>query len=398
MAAAITAARTDPDARVTVIEHKQQMGKKLLVTGNGRCNLTNRHLTPECYRGADQTFIRTVLAGFGWQDTIRFFETLGLPVRMRGDYVYPRSGQASSVLKVMTRRLKELQVRRILDAHVTEVARGRTDYVVRAGKDELRADRVILACGGRAAPGQGSDGTGYDIARALGHTIVPVVPALVQLKVKGHPLAKASGVRTDAKVTVYVDGEALAEDTGELQITAYGISGIPVFQISRYAAVGLYQGKDVRTALNFMPEMSPEELTAFFQKRIHYLNRQSAEEFLTGCFPEKLILPILRQAKVGGGESVSKMEHYEIRRLVRACQDTMLTISDTNGFDNAQVCAGGVSTKEIDPETMESRIHKGVYIVGELLDVDGICGGYNLQMAFASGIMAGRSAAAFVRK
>ncbi len=393
MAAAIAAAQTDRTAQVTVIEHKQQLGKKILVTGNGRCNLTNRYMMPDCYRGENQNFVETLLTDFGWQDTVRFFETLGLPVKMRGDYVYPRSDQASSVLKVMTRRLKELKVSKILDTHVTDVIHSKKGYVIRAGKKEYLAEKVILACGGKAAAVQGSDGSGYAIAKSLGHRIVPVVPALVQLKVKDHPLAKASGVRTDARVSVCVDGCLQAEDQGELQITAYGISGIPVFQISRYAALGLYQKKPVQVSVNFMPEMSAKELTDFFQKRTVYLKNQNAEEFLLGCFPEKLICPILWQAAIRRDTSVSRLTHHELSRLVSVCQRMVLTISDTNGFDSAQVCAGGVATEEINPGTMESFLHSGLYIAGELLDVDGICGGYNLQMAFASGITAGRNAA-----
>lgn len=395
MAAAIAAAQENSSAQVTVIEHKQQLGKKILVTGNGRCNLTNRYMAPDCYRGENRNFIETLLSGFGWQDTVRFFETLGLPVKMRGDYVYPRSDQASSVLKVMTRRMKELKVCRILDTHVTDVVYGKKGYIIYTEKEKFQAEKVILACGGKSAPVQGSDGSGYIIAKSLGHTIIPVVPALVQLKVKNHPLSKASGVRTDARVSVYIDGQLQAEDLGEIQITAYGISGIPVFQISRYAATGLYRRKNVQVLIDFMPEMSEKELRRFFQKRMGYLTYQNAEDFLLGCFPEKLISPILRQAEIGSGMSVSKIGHYELSRLVLACKKMMLTISGTNGFDNAQVCAGGVSTKEIDPKTMESLFHEGLYIVGELLDVDGICGGYNLQLAFASGITAGRNAARY---
>ena len=402
MAAAIAAAEQDPSARITILEHKSQLGKKILVTGNGHCNLANTHLTPDCYRSEDPRFIQTVIQKTRWQDTVRFFEDLGLPVRAKGNYLYPRSGQASSVLRVMTRRLKELGVEICLDTHITKIIPKGTGFQIHAGsktcqsqKKICNADRVILACGGKAAPVQGSDGTGYDLAKSFGHTIVPVVPALVQLKVEDSPFVKASGVRTDGKVSVYVDGKVCSEDSGELQLTSYGISGIPVFQVSRYAAKGLYERKQVQLSVDFVPELSDRELLSLFRKRAEALLRSprlTLEEFLLGFFPDKLFVPLLKQAGLSGRIRVPDLEHYHLDKLVSACKHTRLTITDTNGFESAQVCAGGVSTAEIDPDTMESRLRKGLYLAGELTDADGICGGYNICWAVTTGRLAGRSA------
>ena len=400
MTAAITAAEHGPSARITILEHKAELGKKILVTGNGRCNLTNHRMTEACYRSEDPRWIKHLTERFRWQDTVRFFEDLGLPVRDRDGYVYPRSNQASSVRRILVRRLKELQVQVILGAHVSgviPVAGGFEVWFSTGGvRKKCSASRVILSSGGKAAPVQGSDGSGYSIARSFGHTIVPVVPALVQLKIENHPLAKAAGVRTEAKVAVTIDGKEAAQDTGELQITSYGLSGIPVFQVSRYAARGLLEQKKVAVQLDLVPEMSENQLRLFFRQRQQHLGSicqsLTLEDYLCGIFPDKLIIPVLKQAKLSGRIRVPDLEHSQMDLLVSACKNISLSVEDTNGFENAQVCAGGVSTGEILPATMESCLQPGLFLAGEVLDVDGICGGYNIHHAVISGMIAGKSA------
>ena len=241
--AAIAAARTNVQAEITILEHKDSIGKKILATGNGRCNLTNRTLDVSCYRSEDSDFISNLLQKFDTEDAIRFFSSLGLVMKWRGTYGYPRSDQAASVVELLELELKRLGIKIRTGIHVDAIEKKKAGYLVSAGKERLVFDRVILSCGGRAAQKLGSDGSGYSLAKSLGHTMVPVVPALVQLKIKEHPFAKASGVRTDASVSVCIGGERKAKDTGELQITAYGVSGIPIFQISRYAAYGCYEKK-----------------------------------------------------------------------------------------------------------------------------------------------------------
>ena len=344
MAAAIAAAEQDPSARITILEHKSQLGKKILVTGNGHCNLANTHLTPDCYRSEDPRFIQAVIQKTSWQDTVRFFEDLGLPVRAKGNYLYPRSGQASSVLRVMTRRLKELGVEICLDTHITKIIPKGTGFQIHAGsktcqsqKKICNADRVILACGGKASKSLGSDGSGYTLAKSMGHTLSPVVPALVQLKVRKHPFAKAAGVRTDAKVTAIQGRQVLAEDTGEMQITAYGISGIPVFQISRHIAKGLYEGKEMKVRVDFLPEMEEAQVRKAFDARLDKCPYATCQEFLTGIFPKKLIPRLLELSHIRQDFPVSELKPPQWEDLIRACKQTLLTIEDTNGF---RQCAG----------------------------------------------------------
>lgn len=405
IAAAIAAARNDRQARVFILEQKEKTGKKILATGNGRCNLTNRQTDASCvesyYHGEDIRFAGEVLGKFGYKDTLEFFESVGLVMKARGDYVYPRSDQALTVLKLLNFELDRLGVKVFCGIRVRSVTWDGKEFCVTGHKSAeaernaaqmFRADRIILACGGKAAPAFGSDGSGYELAKSFGHRITPVVPALVQLKVKDHPFAQASGVRTDARVTALIDGGPVAEDTGEVQITAYGISGIPVFQISRHIALGLYQKKRSEVLLDLLPEYTEEAVSELLGRMGKGRRDLTIGECFAGIFNQKLIPQILNLAGVRMQTRLSELGRHGITKIVRLCKGICLRIQDTNGFENAQVCAGGVRTDEVDPQTMESKRVKGLYLAGELLDVDGICGGYNLQWAWATGYIAGMAA------
>ena len=242
----------------------------------------------------------------------------------------------------------------------------------------FHAKRLILATGGCAAPKTGSDGSGFILARQLGHTIVSPVPALVQLRAEEPFFKSISGVRTQARVTILIDGKPAASDRGEVQLTDYGISGIPVFQVSRYASRACRERRRVQAVLDFLPEYSMKEAEALFAQRNREHPRWSGEELLAGILPKKLAVLLAKQGK---------------GHQAQICKNWTITIKDTNGFDQAQVCAGGVSVKEIRPDTCESRLVSGLFFGGEVMDVDGICGGYNLQWAWSTGYLAGRSAA-----
>lgn len=396
MLAGITALETNPDIKVIIFDQKDILGKKILSTGNGRCNLTNEKMSLDYFRSDEPQLISSVLKDFGYPDTIRFFENLGLLTKSRNGYVYPRCDQASVVRSVLDNRLKELGADIRRETTVTALFRTKKGFQIETGSGKIQADRIILSAGGKASSKLGSDGSGYTLAKSLGHSVVPVVPALVQLKVKDFAFTKASGVRTDAKVTALVNGCVAASDTGELQITNYGISGIPVFQISRYISRALYEKQNAQVMIDFLPELEEASLRELFNKRLHHLSenpKAKPEELLTGILHTKLIPEILRIAGIRFSTKLNMIKDAELTRLYEVLKSCMLNISDTNGFDNAQVCAGGISLKEVDMETMQSCITKGLYLAGELLDVDGICGGYNLQWAWATGYLAGKHAA-----
>lgn len=393
LAAAVSAAHENPKARIVIYEKKEKIGKKILATGNGRCNLTNQFMEPSCYYSEEREMIHQVLSRFGYAQTLDFFRNLGLITKNRGDYVYPRSDQALSVVQAFQNELSRCHIKIITDIAVKTLQRNPDGFQFSDGSRIYSADKVILACGGKASPALGSDGSGYVLAKAMGHSLVPVVPALVQLKVKNHPFQQAAGVRTSARVSAYISGRETASDEGELQLTAYGISGIPVFQISRFISRALLQGQKASVGIDFVPELNSEELTSLFYELQGRCGSLCSKDFLNSVFPDKLIPCLLKQANIPRSLPVSKITGSQIDSLAKVCKSIRLEIFETTGFEHAQVCAGGVRTSQVNPYTMESLKTKGLYITGELLDVDGICGGYNLQWAWATGWIAGAAAA-----
>lgn len=389
--AAISAARYG--AKVTIIEQKDRLGKKILSTGNGKCNLTNEYMQLDCFRGDDISIVSHVLEQFGFQETCNFFEELGVILKKRQGYIYPISEQASTIVDVLCMELEKLSIKVLLEERVLTVARGKKGYSVITNKGNYFGDAVILSAGGKASPVLGSDGSGYSLAKAFGHTISPVVPALVQLQGKGTFFKTIAGVRTNAKVSLYVDGELAGADTGELQLTNYGISGIPVFQVSRYAAKALHQKKTVRAEINFMPSLSEEELAYYLEERKYLQNHKTMGEFFIGMFHQKLIDMFLKIAKISPKSTINDVTERQWQILLKLFQNFFVEIEGTNSFEQAQICAGGVRTTEINADTLESLLEKDFYLTGELLDIDGICGGYNLQWAWATGFIAGKNAA-----
>lgn len=389
--AAISAAREG--AKVTIIEHKDRVGKKILSTGNGRCNLTNEYMTPDCFRGDELDIVPKVLKQFGYQETMQFFEELGVILKNKQGYIYPISDQATTILDVLRMELDRRDVTLCLEHHVTAVKKNAKGFLVSTDKGSYQGDALILATGGKAAAVLGSDGSGYTLAKQFGHHMSPVVPALVQLKAKGTFFKQLSGVRTQAKVSLHVDGKLAGSDTGELQLTNYGISGIPVFQISRYAAKGLYEKKTVTAELDFLPTMTDEVFMNFVEKRMQLHGYKTAEDFFIGMFHKKLISVLLKEGHVPSTTIMNQLSKSKLESLLSLCKHFLVEIEGTNDFDQAQVCAGGIRTTEIDSQTMESIYETDLYLVGELLDIDGICGGYNLQWAWSTGFIAGKNAA-----
>ena len=391
MVAAIIAAREG--AAVTLIEQKERLGKKILSTGNGRCNFTNSKMTTACFRGDDISIVDGVLSQFSHMDTLKFFQELGMLYKERQGYFYPLSDQATTVCDVLIMEIERLGVEVFTEEKVVDVRKNDLEFLVKTTNHKFTGDALILATGGKVAPALGSDGSGYDLARSFGHHLSPIVPALVQLHAKSSVFKKVAGVRTQAKVTLYVDGQYTAEDTGELQLTDYGISGIPVFQVSRYAAKGLYGKQEVTAELDFLPEMTEVEFEDFFAQRMVSQGIQKAADFLVGMFHQKLITMFLSIAKISPDISMRDVEKKQLSILKKLCKHFKVEIYKTNDFTQAQICAGGVKTKELHPNTLESIYVKSLYMTGELLDVDGICGGYNLQWAWATGYIAGKHAA-----
>lgn len=387
MMAAVTAASRS--AKVIMIEHKDRVGKKILSTGNGRCNFTNIYQDPACYHCTDPLFPWHIIEKFNAQDTISFFLKLGIYSKNRNGYIYPNSDQASAVLDVLRMEMERLHVKVMTEAQCSGIIPGKKGFKIQTNKGIIKADKVILCTGSKAAPVTGSDGSGYDIAKKLGHRILPVLPALVQLRCEEKYFKSIAGVRVNGKVSVWSDGICEAEDTGEIQITNYGISGIPVFQISRYVSALLYNGKSVEAVIDYMPDFSNTQMFDFLKIRSQTRPEKTAVQFLTGLFHKKLSDLWITQAGIDREKQCGNFSDIELRKLNNLIKHTSLNITGTNSYEQAQVCAGGVDTSEINPDTLESIYVPGLYFAGEILDVDGMCGGYNLQWAWSSGYITG---------
>lgn len=392
LAAAIAAAMEG--ASVTILEHTGRVGKKLLSTGNGKCNLTNLSMPEGAYRGRHPEVAAQVIEQVTVADTIKFFEELGILTMDKNGYIYPNSGQASSVLDVLRSETERLGVKVICDCKVTGIAgdKSKKNLRISAGKEIYQADAVILAAGSKAFPSSGSDGSGYVLAEKLGHHVIKPLPALVQLRCRETYYKQLAGVRTDVKVGLISEGKVIAEDQGELQLTDYGISGIPVFQVSRFASEALDRGKGVAARIDFLPAVSEPDLERMMEARLKRLGYKEAGEFLTGVLNHKLSQVLLKLAGISLHQKAEQLDKKQVKRLIKQIKFYETEITGTNPFANAQVCCGGVDTSEIDPQTMQSRLVAGLYLAGEILDIDGICGGYNLQWAWSSGILAGKSA------
>lgn len=440
MMAAIEAARAG--AIVTLIEKNAQLGKKLSTTGNGRCNYTNLDMGDRIggkFRGFHPEFAEAALDVLPPEAVLDWFREIGVEPRFRGSYVYPNSDQASAVVDALREELHRLSVKVHYNAEVKSVQRVEDAYfLIQCTDAVVKANRVILAAGSKAAPKTGSNGDGYFIARKLGHRIVPYVPALCGIRCAGDAFKALAGIRTEAALELVVDGHCVDRETGELQLVDYGISGIPVFQLSRYAAYALQEGKKAAVYINFLPgfteagavrnserassasgistiEVSgannaqnarteasgstakaedPKDLALkLFRQREERLAGRKMESFFTGLLHQKLGQLLLRMANVRPELPVAELSEKQLRSLASLSVRFKAECVEMNGFQQAQVVAGGVDTSEVDPRTMVSRLFPGLYFAGEVLDIDGICGGYNLQWAWASGYVAGRHAA-----
>lgn len=370
--------------RVTLLERQDRIGKKLLATGNGRCNLSNVDMNPNVY-GASANFVRTLYDIITPDEVLSFFSSLGLLTAVEDGRIYPRTRQAASALDVLRDGLSAVEVRTNAEV-VSLMPSRRGGWSVQLSSGEgVFAPRVVCCMGGSAAPNMGTDGSGTNLLRALGHSVTPLYPALVQLKC-GHPALKSlKGLRVPARLTLLLDDCETAQEDGELLFADYGVSGVCVFQLSRFVASAIIKRRKVQLRVNFLPEIPG--CFDWLEERASSRPCSTTSSLLTGALPRMLAQAICKQSQVSM-DSVPTQE--QLLALADAISAFTLDITGTQGFANAQVTRGGVSLDEVDPKTMESRIFPSLYICGETLDVDGPCGGYNLHFAFASALAAAK--------
>ena len=392
MFAAITAAKQG--AEVTLIEKKDRIGKKILATGNGKCNFTNKSMKQVDFKSQRTNIFDDYISQFDENEVISFFQSNGMLTKEKNGYYYPRSEQASTVLDLLRLQLKTYKVSVLTEKYPISIQKKKKQFeIILNSNEKLFFDRIILACGSFAGEKKQDNYNGYTYAKNFGHTIVPVVPALVQVRAKGKDFKSIAGVRCDANIKLYIDNCLSAEEFGELQLTDYGISGIPVFQLSRYVSYGIYEKKLVTAVIDFLPEYNIEEWHSFVETKWKNSSKNiTVEEFFQGFLNKKLNMMFLKNAGIKAETPLNQLKYSKIKQAIETIKCWKIEIEGTNPFENAQVCAGGISMDEITLQ-MESKLIAGLFFTGELLDVDGRCGGYNLQWAWTSGYLAGKYAA-----
>lgn len=376
--------------QVTVLEKMTRVGKKLLVTGNGRCNITNMNAAVSGYRG-DTEFAETALKRYTPEKNIEFFNSLGLYTRTEEDgRVYPLSNQASSVLDALRFECERLGVKLVCDyraVHLKEVSTAFTRKIVVNNRD--RFDYVIVAAGGKAAKIHGTDGDSYDLLKMLGHTVTSIAPALVSLNCENFTKS-LKGIRSVCGVELVIDGKSEYKNSGEVQFTDYGLSGIPIMQLSRF--VSMSPSNDIQIILDLTPDFSEEKLLSYLISR-REKDTGLCENMLSGIINKQICITIMKECGIAVNGRVNGLSDEQIKSLCAILKRWKINVKNSRSFDFAQVTAGGLNCSEFNPETMESRLCSGVYCCGEALDVDGDCGGYNLQWAWSSGRTAGKSLA-----
>ncbi|MDD6309221.1 MAG: NAD(P)/FAD-dependent oxidoreductase [Clostridia bacterium] len=374
LCAAIFAARRGK--QVLLLERLPRVGKKLLSTGNGRCNISNRQIALRRYHGKSVSFATYALEAFSVSDTIRFFESIGLPV-MEGENgkLYPQSLQSNAVLDLMRLELQRLSVVEHTNSFITGIVSTKNGFSLSTEDGKTySAKTVIVATGGKAAPSMGTDGQGYTLLTALGHSIVPPIPSLVQVKTTPSMHA-LKGTKHVGTASVYAGDKLIRQESGEILFTDYGLSGPPIFNLSRIVSAHASARQNVTISINFFPGMDKASISELLNNRRKACPHLTGECFLYGLLPKNIAREIIKRAT-----------NHDT--LVQLLFDFRLSASGVMPWANAQVTAGGICTDEVCPETMESYFVPGLFLCGEVLDIDGDCGGFNLQWAWSSAYVA----------
>ena len=395
--AAIQAAQNG--AEVILFEKMKRVGKKMLITGKGRCNITNNADIKELIKNmtGNGSFLYSAFYSFSNEQVIQFFEALGVPTKVeRGGRVFPESDKAADVVGAMVRALNRLDIKLITDMPVKdiEVGNGTVLGVETKTGEYYACDAVILATGGVSYPATGSTGDGHEIAKKLGHEIIPLKPSLVPLEVEEEWVKEAQGLSLrNVKVSVIIDDKKVAEEFGEMLFTHFGVSGPIILSLSRLVTQQLKAKSNVELVINLKPALTQEVLDKRIQRDFEKFNRKQVKNSLNELLPSKLIDIVIDLAYLDPDKMINAVTREERLRLGEIISHLSLTVTKPRPIAEAIVTAGGVNTKEINPKTMESKLVKGLFFAGELIDVDGYTGGYNLQAAFSTGHVAGENAA-----
>ena len=385
MVAAI--ACSNENNEVIIFERNQECGKKILITGNGRCNYWNLDQDLIHYESSTPELKKLLIDNSNC--VLDFFDSLGIVPKIKNGYYYPFSNQASTIKNALLLELKNKNVQIKNNFLVNNIKRTNNSFIVSSDDENVIVDKLVLATGSKASPKTGSDGYGYDLLKSWGHTIIKPLPALVQLKSTGEYLNIWNGVRTDCDVSQYEDNKFIRKESGEIQLTNYGISGICVFNLSNYVTRGLDNKKREDIYINFLPFISTDYNEWFIEQT--KITNKSLYELLRSVLNDKVVEVIFKISSISRKKKYIDLTLDEQKLIINLTTNFKVNIIGSNSFDSSQVCSGGVLLSEINLDTMESKLVNNLYIIGELLDLTGDCGGYNLGIAWRTGIRAGSS-------
>ncbi|MBR2377518.1 MAG: NAD(P)/FAD-dependent oxidoreductase [Clostridia bacterium] len=383
MVASIELGKAFKGENIALVEKLSRVGKKILSTGNGQCNLSNANISSENYHSLNGEFYSYAIENYGAKSLIKFFNELGVLTTVEEDKIYPLSKQASSVLDALRFKIESLNVATFLDSKVEKITKDDLFSVYLSNGQVLKGENVIVSVGGKSASHLGTDGSSYDLVTSFGHKITKLYPSLVQLKTDKAKIKGMKGLKLKANAKVVVDGKVIKERDGEVLFTDYGVSGNAIFYLSSYAV-----DKKCEISLDLAPSLSTEELIRFLNEKKNNCSYLNLENFLSGIINNKIASAVLRNS---GFDLSNKVREVFVEKIVKTIKNYTLEVVGNTGFDNSQVTKGGIDVSKIDNVTLESKIVKGLYFAGEVMDVDGDCGGYNLQWAFSSAMAVSKS-------
>ncbi|ACQ54829.1 NAD(P)/FAD-dependent oxidoreductase [Clostridium botulinum] len=384
----------DMGSDVAILESNDRIGKKILTTGNGRCNISNENISSCKYYSNNNNFYKFILSQFTVQDTKNFFNSLGLPlITLNEGKIYPMSLQASSVLDILRLAIEDRQIPIYFNNKVKNIKKSNKGFVISTENEIFQCKKLILASGGMSAPNTGSDGSGFKLAKNFGHNIIDPVPGLVQLKLDFPYLKALSGIKFDGNVKLTLDNKNLREESGEILFTDYGISGPPILQLSSLISRLLYNNKKLYLEIDMFPNMSKENIINLLENHWGTFYYRTIHDSFIGIINKKLIPTLLKYCGIKNIHMPCQdITWQEKEKIFHALKNWTFTITGTNSFKNSQVTCGGVDTSEVSNKSLESLKVKDLYFCGEILDVNGDCGGFNLQWAWSSGYIAGQNA------
>ncbi|NFE20997.1 NAD(P)/FAD-dependent oxidoreductase [Clostridium botulinum] len=384
----------DMGSDVAILESNDRIGKKILTTGNGRCNISNENISSCKYYSNNNNFYKFILSQFTVQDTKNFFNSLGLPlITLNEGKIYPMSLQASSVLDILRLAIEDRQIPIYFNNKVKNIKKSNKGFVISTENEIFQCKKLILASGGMSAPNTGSDGSGFKLAKNFGHNIIDPVPGLVQLKLDFPYLKALSGIKFDGNVKLTLDNKNLREESGEILFTDYGISGPPILQLSSLVSKLLYNNKKIYLQIDMFPNMSKENIINLLENHWGTFYYRTIHDSFIGIINKKLITTLLKYCGIKNIHMPCQdITWQEKEKIFHALKNWTFTITGTNSFKNSQVTCGGVDTSEVSNKSLESLKVKDLYFCGEILDVNGDCGGFNLQWAWSSGYIAGKNA------